>query len=228
MLENLKITAFLQSAVIGGDPFLPLDGVILYQMMRERFGHQDSTSSGAVSADTEGVRMPFLRRWTRGRNYKGEVVDCWYYALSFAQWNGTSAEGATFLAKRFRGEYADLIDFKGKSEKVITERGRYKAGMKPFAERHALSVSWYAVADKKQTEFYLRFVTNLGKKPGAGGGAILRWEIETVNYDWSETNDKGHLMRAMPTANGGVLRGIRPSYWLAENQFHSLLPVIVC
>lgn len=213
MTEPLKITAWLQCGVVS-DTTLPIDGVLYYQHMRLHCGEQIVTVPGAIMphADVPGMRI---------RKHNQQQKD-WYYAASFAQWQ-YPADGTDYWSKRFDQQHADLVDFGNRKGRVVVESGEYKAYRMPVAYRHALSVSWYVVADRAWAETLLRLTTHIGKKADQGWGAVLRWQVESWHADWSVYDDDGRLMRAIPMP-GGVLSGIRPSYWLRRNQVPCQMP----
>ncbi len=215
-MQPLKITAWPRVG-IETDEFLPIDGILYAAAMRRAYGPELLTTPGRA-ADAAPVALPLARR--------GEG-QAWYYAASFAQW-GPRADYTSFWVKRFDQSQADLVDFGGRRGKVIVEQGRYKAYHMPTFLRHALWLSWYVVGDREEIEALLAFVTHVGKKTAQGNGRLNGWAVEPWPEDWSVTDPDGRLMRAIPAApgQGGVLYGIRPSYWLSENQTHCRLPVL--
>jgi CRISPR type IV-associated protein Csf3 len=217
--EPLRITARLQTPVICDDR-LPLDGVLFYFAMRERYGFEVSTVPGnAIIGDDADKRrlVPFKVYY---RNVSGR--DYWFYQCSFARWVGTVAEGRDYWVKRFDQNYSSIVDFKGKRGKVITKSGRYKGYRMPVFTRHALAVRWYAVGDRREVERLLNFCTHLGKKESQGYGAVLNWVVEPWSEDWSIRSPQG-LMRAVPSETG-LCVGFRPSYWSQENQAVCQMP----
>lgn len=209
MFESLQITVYLQCGVVSNQ-FIPLDSILFSVAMRERYGTQDVTISGGKQESKADVELPFERRKKLGE---------WYYACSFAEWPKQIADGSDHWNKKFDSKY---IEYLAENKKVIINRGQFRAYHMPVFYRHALSLTWYCVGDKKQIELYLPFITHVGKKYSQGWGRVLRWEIEQINYDWSEEKN-GELMRSIPSEMG-ILYGIRPSYWLRENQVECKLP----
>jgi CRISPR type IV-associated protein Csf3 len=216
MFEPLRITAHLQTGVVS-DVHLPLDAVLYYQHIRERYGEQTMSVPGRsmVPDDPGGHALP-IQKLNRD-------CDAWYYAASFAQWPEHTVFGTEHWSKRFRSNLSDLVDFGKAKAKVNTARGEYKGNRTPVFYFHALYVQWFIVGDKERIERLLRFCTNLGKKVSQGWGAVLSWEVESWPDDWSVYSGTGKLMRAIPK-DGGILYGIRPSYWLSRHQFECQLP----
>lgn len=205
----LRITAHLQTPIIS-DEFLPIDGVLYYAAMRERYGVQEYTEPGADHAErVAGVQLPLKRMDGHGT--------LWYYAASFAQWEGPIAEGSQHWNKRVDESLCHLIDFLGRRGKIDLSSGAYKSFHMPVYYRHALILRWYVVGEPELIRGLLRFVSHLGKKGSQGWGAVLSWEVEPSTKDWSVRDDAGNLMRAVPSQTG-VLTGFRPSYWLPKNQ----------
>lgn len=204
-LEQIRITARLRTPVLS-DATLPLDGILLYQAMREAYGPQDVTASGTLDTSTL-VDLPLEKRGTG---------TTWWYACSFAQWHGTVAEGTDHWNKRFDNQHSGLVDFRGKRGKVIVEKSRYKSYHMPVFYRHALFVSWYAVGDMARIRELLCTAFCIGKKTSQGWGRV-EWVVDSWHDDWSEYNSDGNQMRALPDEDG-VLMGIRPPYWLSEHQ----------
>src|SRR5690349_3255598 len=124
MLEPLRITAYLQAPVICDDR-LPLDGVIFYFLARKRFGFQPSDRLKRT-VDQVALQDVLRKKWiTVGDR------DYWFYACSFACWVGTVAEGRDYWTKRFDTKLSDIVDFKGKRGRVITQNGKYKGYRMP-------------------------------------------------------------------------------------------------
>lgn len=211
-MQPLKITALPRVGIETADAYLPIDGILYATAMRRAYGPELLTASGKA-APAAPVALPLERR--------GED-DAWYYAASFAQW-GPHADYSSFWVKRFDQEHDDLVDFDGRRGKVIVEQGRYKAYHMPTFLRHALWVSWYVVGEKVEIESLLAAVTHIGKKTSQGNGRIIAWTVEPWPEDWSVYGPDGRLMRAIPDPDG-ILYGVRPSYWLAENQVLCRLP----
>lgn len=218
--EPLHITAYLQTRVVS-DPFLPLDGVLLFMAMRERYGPQDVSQSGrGVYDERPQLGRVFWLHHDRTPHY--------FPACSFAQWHGTVTEDTGHWHKRLDLQYTDVLT--PPKGRVVTGNGRYRSYRMPVFTRHALAVSWYCVADHARLESLLRFVTHLGKKGSQGEGAVLRWAIEPCAGDWSVIGPQGQLMRAvpwglLPDAQGdALLVGFRPSYWEQHNQALCLVP----
>gem|GEM_PF-698079 len=221
--EPLRVRAHLQAPVVG-DAYLPLDGLIFYQIHRHDLGAEVMTLPGEKvdTGNRSRTPMPFEKR--RPASDSGLSRHAWYWASSFAQWPAHTAEGKDHWNKRFDDRYADLVDFGKRRGKVITGRGDYKAYHMPVFYRHALYVEWYCMADKSELERWLPFCTHLGKKYSQGWGAVLGWEVMAWPEDWSERGPGGKIMRALPVTEGGRRYGIRPSYWNRRHQFPCLLP----
>ncbi len=100
--------------------------------------------------------------------------------------------------------------------------GRYRGYHMPVFYRVADRVEWYVVGDAERIRHLLRTVTHVGKKTSQGWGSVSRWAVELHAEDWSCYRD-GKPMRAIPQ-RGGILYGVRPSYWIPQNQTECILP----
>lgn len=65
--------------------------------------------------------------------------------------------------------------------------------------------------------------THIGKKAAQGYGRVIAWTVEPWPEQWWLRDGRGKLMRAMPEP-GGVLYGVRPSYWEPRHQTECRLP----
>lgn len=224
-MRPLRVRAYLRTGVVS-DAYLPLDGVLLYQAMRRRFGPRDATLPGVSSLpwSLDGVHglVPLEER---------NPGPQWYYACSFAQWPPHVTEGKDHWNKRFDAQYADIVDL-GTQRRVIVEQGRYRSYHMPVFYRCALWVEWYAVGNIEAVRDLLCDVWSLGKKGVQGWGRVGRWEIEPWPHDWSEWRE-GQAMRAIPASVFGTsfpldlrLWGYRPPYWMKENQALCLVPTV--
>jgi CRISPR type IV-associated protein Csf3 len=218
--QPLKITAILQTPVIT-DGFLPLDGILYHTFIRDLFGAQHKSEARKSNVpEWSGKVLPIER-------YNLESGREWFYACSFAQWPENAVPEKHNYAKRFRtGLATKYVEFGNKKGKVDTSRGEYK---NMFQTDYAISspyVSWYLVGDEKQIKLLLPFLTHLGKKYDQGCGSVLSWKIEPWHSNWSVEDNNGKLMRAVPSADGDTLYGIRPSYWEPKHQFRCHMPKV--
>jgi CRISPR type IV-associated protein Csf3 len=215
-LQPLGVRAYLRTPVVS-DSFLPLDGLLLYQAHRDIEEAQMMTTPGAytsqaVSTLPLGILHPGKRQW--------------YYQCSWAQW-GRNTEGQDHWNKRFDNSLASLIDFQGKSGRILIDKGEYKAYRTPIYYRAALYVEWYCIGDQREIAYLLSTMTHVGKKGAQGWGRVYRWEIAPVADDYSVWYGD-RLMRGVPPEEApryqtGVY-GIRPSYWNKGNQMLLALP----
>ncbi len=213
----LKITAKMMTPVVC-DEWLPLEGIIYYQVMRDRFGPLELSVPGGIA--TPGMLepdgdMPFAIIGADSPN--------WYYACSWAQprpwW---IAEGKDHWNKRFRANLADLIDFGKRRGKVHIEQGENKAYHMPIFYFVADTVEWYCVGDKVRLEYYLSVTTHIGKKRVQGWGRVAKWIVEEWPRDWSVQRD-GKLTRGVPLYDAPKISdamhyALRSPGYLSSNQ----------
>lgn len=223
--EPLRVTALLRAGVVS-DEYLPLDGILFSQAMRDYFGPRtQSLPGGGVDAKAHlSVSTPLEVRFNADHSL-------WWYACSFAQpqpwW---LAEGQDHWNKRFDQSLVELIDFHGKRGRVIIEQNRYRAYHMPVFYRVAEKIEWYCVGEKKRIAALLNTVTHIGKKGAQGWGRVSEWRVESFSEDWSCWKD-GRPMRSLPAGEamerGPVnLRyyGLHPSYYDKKNQMPVAVP----
>ena len=209
MHKPIRVTAHPLTPIIT-DRLMPIDGILLFYAMQERYGRQQATLPGEITAPL--VDLPLERRGNGSE---------WYYAASMAEWVDL-CQGKSFWTKRiYKKGVERLVDFNGRRGKVIVEEGRYKGYQMPVFYLHATRIHWYAVGDIDAVRSLLSACTHIGKKTAYGWGRVL-WSVEQWHSDWSEWRDDTQ-MRALP-ADGGILYGIRPPYWLPENQTMCEMP----
>jgi hypothetical protein len=221
--EPLQITAVLRTAVIT-DEWLPLDGILLFQKTWNELGSQSMTTPGVSNlAQPKGGEM-------KGGELPIKTVHSkeWYYRCSWAVW-GPHVDGKDYWNKRYDNHLSDFITFKGRGT-VNNLKGQFKGYHQPVFYRSALWVRWYCMGDKTEINLLLSTCTNIGKKTAQGWGRVARWEIESINDDWSIWKE-GKLMRGIPAFEkpadhiGNIaLYGVRPSYWDSQNQIMVVLP----
>jgi hypothetical protein len=210
--EPLHIRAWLRGGVIADD-HLPLDGILMYQVCRDRFEPQILTAPGDALTISEA--LPLAR---------GGAGEYWYWRCSWAQWPDHTREALDSWNKRLDSAMLDLAGFAGKVE---IGKGRYKSYHQSVVYRSALWIDWYALGDAKRIWELLNTVTHVGKKSAQGWGRVTRWEIEYAAEDYSVWR-AGQLMRGVPPveAPGWPIGqyGIRPPYWYRLNQMLLAVP----
>lgn len=224
-MTPLRVRAWLRTPVIA-DQWLPLDGALLATATRRDLGSQILSLAGeSLLARPHGEAM-------RGGKLPITTVHArdWYYRCSWAQW-GPHVDGLDAWSKRFDATLAYMVDFRGRRGRVDTSAGAYKGYRMPVYYRAALWVEWYCVGSEDAVSDIAKMITHLGKKTDQGWGRVMRWDIETIQEDWSIWRD-GRLMRGIPiyhwprrmgTPVIGIY-GIRPSYWDKRNQVELVMP----
>lgn len=215
--QPLHIRAHLQTPVVS-DRFLPLDGILFNQFIRDLFGVKDAMRPReSAEKKYSGASLPIQKRNMNEPE--------WYYACSFAVWPDTTASDTHEFAKRFdTHEAVNYVDFGKKRGKVDTSRGEFKNYFIKQYTFVAPYVDWYCRGDKVAIETLLSFCTHIGKETSQGCGSVLRWEVNETERDWYKNDNMGRIMRAIPSEKGTALYGIRPSYWHPRHQARVILP----
>jgi len=217
-MKNLVITAHLTSPVCSSDFYLPFDSLILSLYLKNKYGQEELTLSSCVTDDVKqkikDAQLPIEKILCNGEEI---------YKASFCIWPDRCATTKAFYNKTFDLEHSDYINLRA-SGKIDTSRGRYKKYHNNIYIRHAQSVKWYCVGKKDEIESLLSDCTHVGKKASQGYGLVKRFIIEETEQDYSLYDADGNLMRALPDPNARSVYGIRPPYWLPENQALCHLP----
>lgn len=221
-VEPLRVQAILRTAVVA-DRALPLDGILLYQAMRHKYGEIAEASAPGTTIEGRKADVPLLCHEIHTPN--------WYFACSWAQWPNHAREGKDYWAKRIATNRMDIVNM-GRKSKVVIEKGRYRSYHMPIFYFSALYVDWYCVGEQQAIQELLSDVWAIGKKTVQGWGRVAEWIVEPWSEDWSTWRGT-EPMRAIPAASldkfdmGRVrLHGFRPPYWKAENQTLCLLPTV--
>lgn len=215
--KNIRIRAYLRTGVIS-DNYLPLDGVLYYQLVRREFGEEILTKSGESSLREYGHIILPIRK-------TGPKSEAWFYACSFAQFPQSVVEDSSFKVKS--GDWLKQSDYFNGSKKIDITRGKFKNAHIKMYYRHCQYIDWFCNGDPEKLSELLQFCTHIGKNKGDGWGEVLRWEIINWPEDWSIRGNGNKLMRAvpLPDQNGkGFIYGIRPSYWNKRHIFVCKMP----
>lgn len=228
MYRPICVTAYLFSGVIC-DPWLPLDGILLYEACRQRFGGPPQASipgRGALDfndPDNHAPTLPLLL-----------VTDppFGYWACSFAEWGTPYAEGRDHWNKRDdTGKHAGYLE--PAVGRVETSKGRYKMYHMPVFYRVAPWVRWWAVGDAEEVRRLVAPVRYIGKKRAYGYGHVVRWQVEPADSDRSVLVD-GVPQRSVPfTSRTAAMvapdvpvlyHGFYPPYYDMANQTDCFMP----
>ena len=228
MFSPILITAHLASGVIC-DPWLPLEGILLYEACRRHFGGPAETSlpgRGPLDVDDTGCYMPTLPLLLiQDAPYR-------YCACSFAEWGRPYAEGRDHWNKRDdTGKHGGYLD--PAVGRIETSKGRYKAYHMPVFYRVAPWVRWWAIGDGAEVSRLLQGVRYIGKKRAYGYGQVLRWQVEEATVDRSVFAD-GVPQRSVPRTErtAGLVapeapvlyHGFYPPYYDFRNQADCYMP----
>lgn len=214
----LKVTAVLFTGqIVTYDGDLPLDGPLAWAWMMRH--HPDALLNGDPRADAPiEPDLPLAKR------IPDHDPAAWYWACSCAQY-AAGKEYVKHWHKRFDDEHERSLDLQGKSGKIREGSGLLKAYRIPLIVLTVTELVWHCVGDKDGIEDLTGDLTAMGKKTSQGYGQIAEWRIEPWPADWSEYDGAGRRTRAIPVPSEQAqgIRGIRPPYWLAANQFPCLL-----
>lgn len=221
-MQSLRIQAIMQDGrVAGTDPWFPLDSILASVWIRR---NHPELAYLPIYGDPIVAELPFERRG---------AGDDWYWACSFNT-ETPLTEYVMYWHKRFDDHLEQYIDFGGKRGRVDTKSGKNKAYRMPLVVQLFDRLTWYAVGDLETVRDLCSTVTHIGKKGSQGLGAVDYWSVEPWSEDWSEARG-GRLTRGIPAGLGlpeGVAsgrlaqQGIRPAYWMRENQRVCYMPEV--
>jgi hypothetical protein len=217
-MKNLVITAHLSSPVCSSDFYLPFDSLILSLYLKNKYGQEEFTLSSYITDDVkqkiQEAQLPIEKMLCHGEEI---------YKASFCIWPDRCATTKSFYNKTFDLEHSDYINLRA-SGKIDTSRGRYKKYHNSIYIRHAQSVKWYCKGDKESIIELLSTCKAIGKKTAQGYGVVKSFVVEETQNEFSLYNDAGVAMRTIPDPSARSVYGIRPPYWLPENQALCYLP----
>lgn len=209
-MRPLRVRAYLQDGrVAGGDPWLPLDGILAWAWMRDRHPEELFNSGGRLifAAPPD---LPLARL--------GEGDD-WFWACSFNT-RPSLGEYIKHWHKRFDLAYERYLA--SPPRRIGVGSGRYRSYRMPLPILLFDCLEWFAVGDRDEVLRLCRLVTHVGKKVSQGFGAVDRWEVVPWPHDWSLERE-GELTRPLPASLSSeprgrlVYYGIRPPYWDTDN-----------
>jgi CRISPR type IV-associated protein Csf3 len=212
--KPLRIRAYPRCGIIS-DQYLPLDGILYYQLVRKTYGEQIIAKPGESNIREGGnIRLPFKKCGPRN--------DTWFYTCSFAQWSYDVVEDNTFKVKQL--DFMRYQNYLKEHKKVEIARGKFKPYHIKIYYRHCSYIEWYCNGLPYDIADLLRFCTHIGKNSGDGWGEVMKWKIQDWPEDWSVRGNGNKLMRAVPDKNSNFLYGLRPSYWNSKHIFPCKMP----
>jgi len=215
MYKQLRIRAYLRSGVIS-DQYLPLDGILYYQLVREKMGEQILTRPGESNIrEGTGLYLPLKLAGDRDDG-------TWFYNCSFAQWSDDMIEDDSFKVKKL--DFVEYKNYLNENRVVYSSRGKFKAYHIKVYYRISSYVEWYCIGNVVEIAKLLKFCTHIGKNSGDGWGEIRKWEIVDWQEDWSIRGPGNKLMRAVPWRKSNCSYGLRPSYWNERHIFPCKMP----
>ncbi|MDZ7922739.1 MAG: hypothetical protein U5M23_01480 [Marinagarivorans sp.] len=218
-MKNLIITAHTPAGFSAKfDWSISIDGILAYQVMRERLGDDEFyTTHGTphMQKPVEGLPLDVDRQG-------GD----WWYKCSRPFFE-TMAIHSTNHHRRFNSQECELY-VHGKIAAIQTTKGPYKNARIAIQRFITPSVNWHVIGDEEEISRLLKSVTHIGAQRRAGMGFVSRWEVDCGGDENIATN-----LRAMPIsiAQGRGLDGvimewaIRPPSQVPENIRACIIPI---
>lgn len=209
---GLRITAIMENGFAGYNPYIPLDGALMYWALREKIG---GTLSHRMNGELIYPDLP-LAQYENG--------DFWCWKISFGMYDNLG-ENVEYWRKRFRMQHLQYLEDPGKQ--VHTNSGRYKDYNMPIVHTLTTEIHWEAVGIRDQLEPLCRKITYLGKKSSQGYGHVLEWNIDEMEHPrWWYRAFPADLWQSIDGEDVEFegMHGVRPPYWHHENQMLSIMP----
>ncbi len=216
-MEPLTVTAELRSVIAVTQPQdLALDGILAAELLQAATDG-DLMALPDVSKSPLFCRLPLamqgapewlarLAQWLWGRALCPETDmhdQPWWYACSTPRLLDSVAQDTHHWNKRFDSQYQEHLD--PAVQKVVIEKGRYKAYHQMLPTVTCRAVQWSVMGDAVALERILTQVDYLSKKRAYGYGAVLRWRVEGAPADESLWGSDGTLARPVPLGAIDVL-----------------------
>lgn len=189
------------------------DAILAFCYMRETYGEFDQKLN--LSAAEAIDFLPVLPLSVK------ENDEIKYFNASWLLFDEEAAiELTDSFKKRFDFFNDDLVDFGGKTEKIIINKGEFKSYDIPIST-HYVNRGWFYF-ESEDIEQVKRLVSKhlygIGKKTAYGYGAIKTFHVEHIEYDpFSEK-----ILRPIPvlekiTKENMQYCAYKPPYWLPLN-----------
>ncbi len=219
-MDNVRISCRPHALVAERDRWIKLDSLLLKAVLQEQYGAAFQALP-PISPTTPAEALEYPDAVPLERR---ERLGVWYYACSWVD-----VEAATlrvFVSSYVRHLSEELFRRYGlnKGREVIhTGKGADKLVYEQERLRLVDELTWYAVGDVAEIKRLLEtYYHSLGKKESQGCGQLAPysdgslWQVEVVDYDYSERDADGKATRGLP-AERGVRYPVRPPYYVRAN-----------
>jgi CRISPR type IV-associated protein Csf3 len=217
--EPLVITAHTPAGFASSDPWSPsLDGILAYWALREQLGEEE------FGLGMSGQREPVEAELPLERVGDGPY---WFWAVSSPIYHG-QGEFLHHYHRRFDAQAAERFLETGRSGRVATSAGPYKAYRQAHLVHVAPSVSWHAIGDAAEIERLLSRCSTIGAGGTRGLGMVRRWTVETGGDP-----NLARRWRPLPQelagrigVEGALLEwAVRPPGWARRNRCLCVMPI---
>ena len=221
-MQPLTIIAQLMTGFAARDPWSPaLDGILAYQVMRQRLGAEAFALAQHRHSEQQPVTGLPLQRidW-----------DAWWWYAASAPIYQCRAEVVRHVHRRFDARAAERWwGNAGKSGRVLTAAGPYKAARLPLHQYVTPEVRWQVIGDAAAIRPLLDATTHIGARYGIGYGRVRAWTIEPAGDAARQAAlcarplPVGHAM-ARHLAGPRMIWGLRPPARHPDNCTECALP----
>jgi len=222
-IENIKITAYLKSPIVGDPPFL--DALLTYELAFCINNKSNKYNKSTPIKNFERLPIPLVE-FDIG-NEKVNSCSNPIYKIT-AEWNDK-------FSKRFDTCFLSLLIDSDKRKTINTGGGYLRSRFQSIHVKVIDKVIWFARGDKEECQKLLNRIISIGYFRKMGYGLIAKWNVEKIkenNSIFVYDSGKKILMKTIPK-NGTLknLFGIRygygafkPPYWHPQNQKEIVIP----
>ena len=220
-IENLKITAFLKSPLVGDPPYL--DALLTNELGFKMHKFEEMKFNKATPIE-EFKRLPIpLTQY----EINGIKVNCCSDPIFIVK-----TEWHDKLSKRFETGRLSLLIDPAKRKSVTPGTGHLRSRYSPLHAKLIDKIVWFARGEARECRRLLKGVVSLGYYRKIGYGLVAKWEVEAVENNYSIFAGK-RIMKTLPACNelkdsegyrlsyGACL----PPYWHNENFREIAIPL---
>jgi CRISPR type IV-associated protein Csf3 len=214
LFKPFKLTFFMKTPISLSHPWMHLDGLLAYLLLRKLLGNNFYTLPSNVPLDFFTLLQLPVKR------LKGP--EGFIYHASVSQFE-TDKLYIDKIYKRFDGQHMQYMD-PGRSTRIDTTRGRFKNYMIRLSCIPTPTVTFFGHGDIEEIETLVEKLPGLGKKVSEGFGAFHSFEIEVIEQDKSLVNEESKAMRPIPCeflderkSYEKIALAYKFPYWAKEN-----------
>jgi len=206
--EPCEVVFQIQSPVYIGHPWLNLDSLIAFMVIRDVLGDDYRNLPNKIPLPLDEIlELPVMK-----------TGDVYHTSISFMDSND---KNLAVIYKKFETQYLNHLTKSKRKGKIRKGSGPFKGYRLTLPYISAKTITFYANADINELTRLLSNVTNLGMKRSIGSGQIKKMDITGIDNDYSLTRE-GKAQRPLPIKIFGpgmkmAQLAYKPPYWNKHN-----------